>query len=145
MYPYEKNPWPGRLIWIAILAILIYFALNISSYFDPLSFCRIKIQSDIVRGEGSTIKSAVKYIKAESPSGYDVLCRYVDVIAEKRCVVGDKRIDPSVPDFPDGCYVRGTKTIYLLATKDKSSATIQKRASLILKFAGMSRAFWGER
>ena len=127
--------------------LLIFFIINKVSYFDPLNFCYIKIQGDIVRGEESSIHKAISLIKKEDKKAYSNLCKYVDTINENFCIVADWQI--SGPEFAEGlklpgCYARGSKTIYLYPTKEISDTTINKRKNDIIKYAEFSKNFWQE-
>ena len=134
------------LISVGIISIFMYLSLNIFSYFDPFSFCRIKIHSDILNGDRSTIKKALRRLKSSNPSDYRYVCRYVTAISEGRCMNGDPRVDASFVN-PDsaGCFIRGTKMIYIRPTKNVSIATVEDRAKLIATYARMSRDFWNLR
>lgn len=133
-----------RLVITIFLAIVTFFSLNVFSYFDITSLCRIKIHADTLTGDRATIKQAIKYLKGNSPSDYGMLCNFVSVINEKNCKAGDPRVDSSIPQNLEGCYIRGTKVIYIAPVKGGGAEMVRKRAELIKKYAQMSKEFWGK-
>ncbi|MDP3900626.1 MAG: hypothetical protein Q8Q23_06140 [bacterium] len=129
-----------------ILIIIIYLSVNAASYFDPLSWCHIKIHGDIAGGSEKTIKQALRTIKKTNPGAYAEVCNYVDTISEKRyCQTGDSRVESGLEGggwIDPPCYVKGSKTIYLLSDKEESEAVVSKRAAQIVEFARRSQTFW---
>ena len=141
------NKFFSKKIFIALisLAVFLYFSLNIFSYFDPLSFCRIKIHQQPLSGNRSTIKEALRYIKRSDPSSYAMVCKYVKDIGEKNCMSGDARVDASFAGeygTVKGCYVRGTKFIYLKPNKNNDRQTVAERAKNVIHLAAKSENFW---
>lgn len=131
--------------WVLILLGLIFFLINIGSYFDPLNLCYIRIEGDVVRGEEATIHKALKLIKRENKKTYKDICKYVDVISEKNCIIADWQI--SGDEYAEGlelpgCYARGSKTIYIKPQKTISDETIEKRKNDIIKYSEFSKNFW---
>jgi len=132
-------------IFIAMIIGMAYYVVNFFSYFDPGSLCYIKTEKDILRGNEETIKQALRLIKLEDKEEYKMICAYVDVISEKDCVIADHHIDPN--KFEEGwekagCYVKGSKTIYLKPNNNEGAATVKKRAEDIKKYAEFSKEFW---
>lgn len=130
--------------YLKIFAILLFILItsslfiNLFSYFDPLNFCYIKIDNDILRGNQDTIKKAIKLLKKENGESYKTLCRYVDIILEQNCVINmpGQKIDK------EGCYIKGSKVIYLKPEKQKTDLIIKKRAEIIEKYSSYSKNFW---
>ena len=133
-----------KAIWILILLFAAYFIINISSYWNPLRMCYIKIEGDILRGNENTIQKAIVHIKNRDNSSYKNLCKYVDVISEKQCVAYDPRVETSRIDseFKDSCFVRGSNNIYIKPTKEVSGEIIQRRAEEIIRVTNFSTEFW---
>ena len=130
-------------IGVGIFGIILFVALNTFSYFDLFSLCRIKIHSDVVSGNRATIKKALHLLKKSSYTDYSRACRSIDTISENDCMPGDPRVDPAFTSYrPEGCYIKGTKMMYIDPIEENSSQIISKRAQLIAKFAKMSSDFW---
>lgn len=131
-----------------LLLGFVFIIINSASYLDPLGLCYVKIEGDIVRGNETTIHKALRLIKRENKSAYRDICKYVDVISEKNCIVADWKI--SGDEYAEGmklpgCYARGSKTIYLKYDKSTSDATIKSRADDIIKYSGFSKKFWSSK
>ena len=139
-----KTNWP----LLALLLIFLlggYFIFSATAYFDPLSWCRIKIEKDILSGNRTTIKQAIRLIKSQRPVDYQDLCKYVEVISEKRCTVADPNVDLAQAQAgwqEPGCYVRGSKYIYLAPESSASQVVIRQRAEAIIKYSQFSQDFW---
>lgn len=129
------------IISALIFFVLIYFCLNLFSYFDPLKFCYISIKGDF-RGNKKTIKEALSYLKKNNRQAYQTTCRYVNYIGENFCHAADSRVTPEADRYLSGCYVRGSKSIYLRPEKDETEEIIKKRVENIAKFAAYSQEFW---
>ena len=125
-----------RLILLTLIFIALTFFLNIFSYFDPFSFCYIGIDNDMLKGNQSSIKKAISLIKKSDKESYKVLCKYIDTISESHCARWGGL---------EGCYLRGSKVILIIPTKDQSGFTIAKRAEMIKKYAYFSKKFWENR
>jgi len=131
----------------AFLLATVWFFISVSSYFDPLDWCRIGINGDIMNGNEKTIKAALGLLKKTDMAAYKDLCRWVDRIGEKNCIIADQLIDAKRFqegwDLP-GCYVNGTKTIYIKPTKSESPETIEERAWALKHYSAFSKTFWEE-
>jgi len=130
---------------IIIFLIGSYFVINIFSYFDITNFCYISTERDIVRGNEKTIKQALKYLKKNKKDDYKMVCKYVETISEKYCIVADWHLGESLLregcKLP-GCYIKGSKTIYLKPSEETGENIIKKRAGDIIKYSNFSKEFW---
>jgi len=98
------------MVFVLIATFGIYNI--VFNHVDPLSFCYIDIDSDTLRGERKTVKQALTELKKEDPATYKKVCKSVDVVNEKWCILGDKRGDSTYKEpITGGCFVRGTHTI----------------------------------
>lgn len=142
----NKDSVSFYLLFSFLIGVFFWF-LNIISYFDPINLCYIKIEGDVVRGEESTIHKALSLIKKENKKTYKDICKYVDVISEKYCIIADWQINGEEYtkglNLP-GCYARGSKTIYLRPNKNISDNIIQIRKKSIIKYSQFSKNFWLE-
>jgi len=120
-----------------ILFILAYFVINIFAYFDPFNSCLIWIDGDILRGNTGTIRQAIKIIKNKNPESYKNTCRYLNAISENYCVAS--RVSA---EMLPGCYIKGSKTIYLNPENGAGENIINARAEQIEKLAEKSKEFW---
>ena len=133
---------------IFFVALIIFFAIfsfgaNIFSYFDPLTFCYIGIENDILRGNQKTVKEALSRLKKEDIQSYKIVCKYVDTIVEDYCRATDSRVSgKEIGTYEPGCYIRGSKIIYLIPTKTDNQFGINQRHETIKKYANYSKNFW---
>ncbi len=132
------------IILVGLLLLVSIFIINRFSYFNPLSMCYIKIEGNIVSGNEETIQKAIRKIKKTDKTAYKNLCKYVDKISEKNCVIADWHIARDEFDTGwrlPGCYVKGTKTIYLLPEKKDSTEIVEKRAEKIKEISEFSKDY----
>lgn len=128
---------------IITLFVIFSFSANIFSYFDPVNLCYIGIDNDILRGNQKTIKKAISYIKNNDNDSYKILCKYVDTIFEDYCLNGDIRGGVQDTGYSSpGCYIRGSKIIYLIPSQNESETLVNFRVSTIVKYARASKNYW---
>lgn len=99
----------------------------------------------MIRGNEETIKQALKLIKKGNKNDYKMICKYVNTISEKYCTVADWHINEGEvrAGYEEaGCYVRGSKTIYIQPTQEETDEVIKARAEDIIKYASFSKEFW---
>lgn len=133
------------LVVVAILSGIWLFFASVKSYVDVFNACHITIEKNVLRGSKKTIKDAIRLLKREDDDGYRALCFYVDTISEKPCFSVDGHIDNSkfIEDFKkDGCYVRGSKIIYIQPESKDSAEIARKRMLIINKISRYSEKFW---
>lgn len=130
-----------KFAWIFFIFLAFYFFVNIFNYFDLLNFCYIKIDGDLLRGNESTIKKAIKLLKREDKTAYKTLCAYVDTISEHNCFASSRKF--SLENWnKNGCYIKGSKVIYLKPEKRENSAIINQRKISLKKYSEYSKDFW---
>jgi len=126
-------------VFITVLGCMIAFVVSRFSYLDPVSFCYISVEKDILRGNRQTVFKAIKTIKASDKKAYKELCEYAGLIREGYCSTSSRDYDTiNIP----GCYLRGSKTVYLKPVAEDSVAVTAERAEALKKFAGYSKDFW---
>src|SRR5262245_24484606 len=155
----------GRWVVIAVVVLLVAWGwLRAFAWFDPLSFCRIHIDVELLEGDRGAIRDAIAVVRREDPLAYRSLCRFVDRIQEERqCDAGDPQadrrvrggagipvdeIDPAIRrarEAPGG-DVRGSRSRVLRRAPDGGGepALVRERAEALKRLAGYSRAFWIE-
>src|SRR3990167_3362570 len=115
-----------KIYFTFFVAIVIFFAIfsigaNLFSYFDPLTFCYIGIENDFLGGNQKTVKEAIRLLKKEDIQSYKTLCKNVDTIVEEYCRAADPRVrGQEVGINEPGCYISGSKIIYLIPSKMES-------------------------
>ena len=150
---------------IGVLVLLMAWGwLRAFAWFDPLAFCRIPIDVELLEGDRSGIRHAIDVVRREDPIAYRALCRWVDRIQEERqCDAGDPQadrrvrggagipldvLDPAIRRAREapGCYVRGSRIIVLRRPPDGAGGPplVRERAEALKRLAGYSRAFWAE-
>lgn len=145
-----------------VLVGVLWGWLSAFAYFDPLAFCRIHIDVELLEGDRSAIRRAIDLVRREDPLAYHALCRYVDrIMEEPRCEAGDPQADPALRGQPiagsrvdpallraldaPGCYVKGSRIVILKRQAAGDDASVRQRAEALKRLAGYSRAFWAER
>jgi hypothetical protein len=128
----------------AVIVVLVYFFINTFSYLNIYPFCSVDIHGNVLFKNEGTIRKAIHIIKKDYPDSYSDLCRYVNVIKEQKCTIRDWHLVPRIEDYTNetGCYVRGSKTIYISPERSNSNNIIQKRADQIIKLTAFSKNFW---
>lgn len=129
--------------FIFLLAWLLYLFINQFDYFDAPNLCYISLGQDVLAGNKKTMHRAIGLLKKTSRDDYKNLCRYVDYIAEKNCFAFDPRVEGKNEDaWQPGCFVKGSKTIYLKPEAEESNLIVKNRTEQIKKFMLMSKNFW---
>src|SRR3989344_7909370 len=137
-----------KFYFVFLVAVFIFFTIfsigaNLFSYFDPLTFCYIGLENDMLRGNQKTVRKAIGLLKKEDIQSYKTLCKNVDTIVEEYCRAADPRVrGQEVGINEPGCYIRGSKVIYLIPSKMESDYIINLRAETIKKYTYFSKNFW---
>ena len=145
----------------ALIVTLGWGWLDAFAWFDPVAFCRIHIDVDLLEGDRGAIETAIALVRREDPAAYRALCAWVDRIQEEReCAAGDPQADRRLRGTPipaeamepalrrardaPGCYVRGSRIIVLRRARDgEDTATLLRhRAGALKRLAHYSQAFW---
>ena len=131
---------------LLVLFIFYSFIVNIFSYFDPFSLCNIGIDNKTISGNQETIKKAIGLVKKQDKTAYKTLCKYVNTIKESTCLASDPHLGsrPIGVDNP-GCYIRGSKIIFLRPDNRDNANVVESRAETITKYANLSKNFWESR
>lgn len=126
-------------IFSSVILGIVAVVLGTVSYLDIFNLCYINIDGDITRGNEKTIKQAIRLIKEEDKESYKTLCHYVNTVKERYCLI------PKVPikfGTEPGCYIRGSKVIYLIPERGENQQIVRQRATTIQKYAQKSKIFW---
>lgn len=129
-----------NIFFLVVLLTTISIIISTASYLDITNFCYISIDGDVIRGNEKTIKVAIKNIKNNDYSTYENVCRNINKITEMYC---PDPIDPlKFGEDIEGCYIKGSKIIYLKPNADNTSQLIEKRSETIIKLSKYSKKFW---
>jgi len=130
-------------VLVLILFFVFYYFVNIFAYFDLPNLCYISLEKDALNGNKITLHQAIGLLKKNDRADYKNLCRFVKTVSEKYCFAFDPRVENNSQNpYQPGCFVKGSKTIYLKPEKEQSAFVIQKRAEELKKFMLMSKSFW---
>jgi len=111
-------------------------------YLHPYPYCSIEIKKHFSRGDAQSIKEALSTLRENDLAAYKTVCRYVERIEERRCYNADARIDYGAFSMDhEGCYIRGTNTIYLKPVK-YSKQNVELRIEAIKALGEKSKNFW---
>lgn len=129
-------------ITISCCIALLVLMLNVFDYFDPMTLCYIRINRELVGGRRDTIKQAIRLLKKTDKPSYHTLCAHVSRIRERMCIGSDWHLENPPRGFnAHGCYIRGTKTIYLKPRLDEGNAVVTQRMQTIRTYAQLSAEF----
>lgn len=131
-------------IGLAIVTVLYFVVATQFSYIDPGGPCWVKTVTDVVEGNNRLV-DGIKKLKESDPYAYKDLCQHVDTIVELNCIAGDPRVnlDPKLIDFEyKGCFIKGSKTVYLLPNKDGTQQDPTSIATTLKKYTQVSREYW---
>jgi hypothetical protein len=145
-----------------VLVAILWGWLSAFAYFDPLAFCRIHIDVELLEGDRAPIRRAINLVRREDPLAYHALCRYVDrIVEEPRCQAGDTQADPALRGRPvsraqlepvllrafdaPGCYIKGSRIVILKRQEAGDDASVRQRAETLKRLAGYSSTFWADR
>lgn len=132
------------LVLLFLLPSLFFIYANYFSYFDPVNLCYISIDNYSNKppgGNRDTVRKAINLIKDSDSKGYKILCKNVDTVQEGYCDKPDENGHfEQIP--PPGCYIRGTKIIFVVPEKSNENNVVLRRAETIKKYANLSKRFW---
>jgi len=128
---------------LVIVLVIVFLFLTFSfSYFSLFDSCYIKIKEPGLASRKSEIKEAIKYLKITDREAYKNFCRYTNYIIETSCMGSDWHLNEKIRGQDSaGCYIKGSKTIYLnpLILKSLSAEEI---SDLLKKYSNLSKEFW---
>jgi len=119
-----------------------YIIMGYTMHIDYPNNCYIKVDKDILKGNRETIFKALASIKKTDLQKYQDICLYVDTISEASCLLGETRNGKLHPISTDGCYLKGTKTIFLKPDSSELDAAVESRKLQIIKYAQLSKEYW---
>ncbi len=130
----------GLAVLIVVYIAVLFFRHDL--YLDSLYNCSIRINDDVLRGNPETIIGALRKIKTEKPQSYRSLCQYVSKIDETPCLFGTKDSKRLEEADTKGCFLKGTKTIFIKPERDETQTIIDDRAEILVKMAELSKKYW---
>jgi hypothetical protein len=129
------------LFLILLIGGAILFFYSHYNYVDVIGLCSISIEADEFHGDRSTIFQAMDEIKKNHSDKYNDICQNVKTISENLCPIYHTYGGPWQYNNQPGCFIKGSKIIYITPTKDTSENTIKDRASAILRYGQMSKTY----
>lgn len=129
---------------VFLLSSAISFFYGYYNYFDPINFCAINIDGDFLNGNKKTIQDALVSIKNTDKLSYKNICQYVSLISENFCPINHSYGGSLEYNNQPGCYIKGSKIIYLNPTKETSQNIIDQRAQAIKKYTELSKSYWSK-
>lgn len=134
--------WLTLLVMVAIVAGFSVWLINLFDYLDPFNLCYINIEGDVTRGNSKTIHQAIEQIKKTDEAAYRDLCHFVNVVSENVCMADDPNRPSAWRDDVNGCYLRGSKVIYLNPSRETGENIVAYRARIIKIYSQKSKGFW---
>lgn len=129
------------LLVLMIFSVFSFFYIK-SHHVDILSFCHISVDKHFLRGNSETVIKAINKIKAEDKAAYKDVCKYVTLISENLCPIDHTYAGPWSYNNQPGCYLKGSRIIYINPNKEDTDNIIEERAQAIKKYANFSKAYW---
>ena len=126
----------------AILVWIILYLLNGITYLDPINFCLINLDEDISVGDKRTMHQAVDLVGKRYSSNYKTVCKYVNTISEQYCPIHQANGGDTTYAKSTGCFIKGTKTVFISPSYKTSEDIITMRAYDIIKYANFSKDYW---
>src|SRR5258708_36309439 len=114
---------------VNFLMAIGYFFISTLIYLDPINFCKISIDEDILRGNKQTIYSAMQLLKNQDFPSYQTICKYVDSISENPCPISHAPTGVVSDAQAPGCYIKGSRIIYLIPDKHDSPDIIKQHTA----------------
>ena len=117
---------------------------TVTGYFSLIPWCKVGIQHNLFRGDQGAIKDAISLLRKTDYDSYKVFCGNIDVIYERYCPGADWHFeDINKWRSKPGCYIRGSRAMYLTPSDEYSVDTsVEARASYIKRFSEYSDEFW---
>jgi len=127
------------LMFLLGVAFFIFSGLN---YVDVRDQCYIKVKYDVLKGDREGIFEALKEIKRTDYIFYRNLCRNVDRIYEKRCVLGNDSSSKLEYIKSKGCYIKGSRVILINPIGENEYDKVEKRVEAIKLYSQMAIDYW---
>lgn len=124
------------LLFFTISLLTLYLVFSYVYYIDISNGCLIKLNSDPTNPNSNSLRQSLQYIKNET-SEYKNVCGSINKINEMQCLSEDPRVT-NVKYTPSGCFVKGTKTIYVLPSYFNS---INEQGNDIVKYAEYAKNY----
>lgn len=134
------------LFGVFVLSIILFFSM-LFAYVDIVdsNLCYISLYDDMLKGNKDTMRKALWELKKTDYASYQTTCRYVNSIYEGICTLGNQQGQPLVYVDAPGCYIKGSKSLYLVTEKEDSDEVVKRRAESIKKYSSFSKKYWEER
>lgn len=136
------------VLWGCLMVVVLvgggaWIWLMATSYVDIGSGCKIEISGSLASANKDAVSALLKEIKAEDKASYDLICSSLDHIREAHCPLFDESLkeDRIIWTTP-GCYLRGTKTVYLVPLNSGYAASERETKEGLIRFAEQSRMYW---
>jgi len=131
-----------EFVFLTFLIGVAFFIFSGFNYIDVRDQCFIKIKYDVLQGDRDSIFDALKVIKETDYIFYRNLCRNVDRIYEKRCVLandGGRKLEYLKTK---GCYIKGSRVILINPIDKNKYDKVEKRVEAIKLYAQMAIDYW---
>lgn len=130
----------GFLIPAVFLSLLLF---SNKYYFDIQESCLIKLTSQKTDNTKDLTKEAISILKSEDPGLYVSLCSNISHIRESYCIEAADN-NPNIKYLQiSGCYIKGTKTIFVTPGFGKDADQIlSMRLDALKTYPKFSATFW---
>lgn len=133
------------IFFFLLLAMVTSYFYTRSHYVDLFNFCNISVDKDFLKGNSSTVIKAIGIIKEQDKTAYKDVCRYVDLVSENYCPVYHTYGGSFEFNNQPGCYIKGSKVIYVNPQKQESKTIIEQRVEAIKKYSSLSKEYWSKK
>ena len=138
----KKNYKKTWIILISLALVIASIFISNLYYIDIPNGCFITVEEDVAGGSKNGIYKSLEYIKKNNPSDYKKVCSNVTNIIEKYCLYMDPRVRTGEEFKRQGCYIKGSKIIYILPSTSTDESEIISKSKNIIKYANYSYEYW---
>ncbi|OGE33496.1 hypothetical protein A3J19_05395 [Candidatus Daviesbacteria bacterium RIFCSPLOWO2_02_FULL_41_8] len=125
-----------------MLLFIVGFFYTRSHYIDIFNSCNIAVDKDFLDGNRKTIIEAISRIKDQDKEGYKDVCKYVNLVSENFCPIYHTYGGALQYNNQPGCYIKGSRIIYINPSKEDTDDIIDQRAEAIINYANLSKNYW---
>ncbi|MBI2337911.1 hypothetical protein HYU95_01895 [Candidatus Daviesbacteria bacterium] len=141
----KVNQFEGYLYPVLFVLLVIFitgFFYTRSHHVDIFNLCNIAVDKDFLKGNSETILKAISRIKNQDKNTYKDICRYVNLVSENPCPVFHSYGGALQYNNQPGCFIKGSKIIYINPAKEESEQVISQRIEAIKKYSSLSKSYW---
>ena len=127
---FNKKLIVERLILLTVLIGIVAIGGYFWGHVDITSLCAIRLKGHAL-GDKSSLRSAVWELRTQNPTSYSNICTNISTIIEGNCFDGDGHLSDDWISEKPGCFIKGSRTLYLKPSKANAELTNIRVRTLI--------------